>query len=68
MASRLSRSCTLVDNRVVPTLSYGFIEAITRNIGFARMRPTRGTAIDRSAIAVSIVLRVSSGARLNSSM
>ena len=58
----------LVDSRVVPTLSYGFMEAITRNVGFAAMDPTRGTATCRSAIAANSVLRVSSGARLNSSM
>ena len=65
---RLSRSLTEVDRRVVPTLSYGFMEATTRNVGCASMVPTRGTSMRRSAIAVSSVLRVSSGARLSSSM
>ena len=53
---------------MVPTLSYGFMEAMTRNVGAAVTVPARGTAIWRSAIAVSSVFRVSSGARLNSSM
>ena len=48
--------------------SSGFIEAITRNDGWAAIVPTRGTVIFRSAMAVSSVLSVSSGARLNSSM
>ena len=68
MASRHIRSCTEVDSRVVPTLSNGFIEAMTRNVGRATTVSARGTAIWRSAIAVSSVFRVSSGARLNSSM
>jgi hypothetical protein len=68
MASRHSRSCTEVDSRVVPTLSYGFIDAITRNVPAAVTVPALGTATCRSAIAVSRVLIVSSGARLNSSM
>ena len=58
----------LVDSRTVPTLSYGFIEAITRNVGFAVVVPTLGTVTCRSAIAVSSVLSVSSGVRLNSSI
>ena len=53
---------------MVPTLSNGFIDAITRNVGAALMMPTRGIEISRSAIAVSSALTVSSGARLNSSM
>ena len=44
------------------------VEAMTRNVGRAVTVPTRGTAMVRSAIAVSSVLRVSSGARLNSSV
>lgn len=62
------RSCTDVDNRVVPMLSYGFIDATTRKVGIAVTAPTRGTVTTRSAIAVSRVSMVSSGARLNSSM
>ena len=53
---------------MVPTLSYGFIDAMTRKVGLAVTVPARGTATCRSAIAVSSVFRVSSGARLNSSM
>ncbi len=58
----------LDDSRVVPIVSNGFIEATTRNVGAASTVPIRGTASARSAIAVSSVLSVSSGARLNSSM
>ena len=58
----------LVDSRVVPIVSNGFIDATTRNVGAASIVPTRGTASERSAIAVSSVLSVSSGVRLNSSM
>jgi hypothetical protein len=54
--------------RVVPTLSNGFIDATSRKVGLACTRPTRGITTSRSAIAVSSALRVSSGARLNSSM
>ncbi len=68
MASRQILSCTEVDSRVVPTLSYGFIDATTRKVGAAATVPAVGTAICRSAIAVSSVFSVSSGARLNSSM
>jgi hypothetical protein len=49
-------------------LSYGFIDATTRNVGAAVTVPAVGTATWRSAIAVSRVFSVSSGARLNSSM
>jgi hypothetical protein len=52
---------------VVPILSNGFIEATSRKLSAAAIRPTRGTFTSRSAIAVNRVLRVSSGARLNSS-
>ena len=52
----------------MPMLSYGFMEAMTRNVGGAWTWPTLGTAIRRSAMAVSRVFSVSSGARLNSSM
>jgi hypothetical protein len=62
------RSWMLEESRVVPTLSYGFIEAISRNVDFAATLPTRGTTISRSAIAVRRVLSVSSGAPFNSSM
>jgi hypothetical protein len=48
-------------------VSYGFIVAATRNEGAASTVPTRGTVMRRSAIAVSSVFTVSSGARLNSS-
>jgi hypothetical protein len=41
---------------------------MTRKVGRATTVPTRGMAMERSAIAVSSVLSVSSGARLNSSM
>jgi len=54
--------------RAVPTLSNGFIEATTRKVGAAVMVPTRGTVTARSAMAPSRTLRVSSGARLSSSM
>ena len=53
---------------MVPTLSYGFIDAMTRNVAAAVTVPAVGTVTWRSAIAVSSVLMVSSGARLNSSM
>ena len=57
----------LTDSRVVPTVSYGFIEPIKRNVGAARIVPTRGIVTSRSAIAVSSTLSVSSGARFSSS-
>jgi len=57
-----------VDSRAVPTLSYGFIDAMTRNVPSALITPARGIVTSRSAMAVSSVLSVSSGARLNSSM
>ena len=52
----------------MPTLSNGFIDASTRNVGAAVIVPTRGTVTARSAIAPSSTLSVSSGARLSSSM
>lgn len=52
----------------VPMLSKGFIAATIRKLDSASILPTLGMVISRSAIAVSRVLSVSSGTRLNSSM
>ena len=61
--ARVLREDYTADNFVPGPL----VEAMTRKLGSASTVPTRGTAMRRSAIAVSRVLRVSSGARLNSS-
>ena len=53
--------------RAVPIASNGFIAATSTKPSAAAIRPSRGTTISRSAIAVISTLRVSSGIRLSSS-
>ena len=58
----------LMEMRIVPTLSNGFIDAISLNVGFAVIVPIRGMVSRRSPMAESSVLSVSCGLRLSSSM
>ncbi len=58
----------LMEMRIVPTLSNGFIEAISLNVGSAVIVPIRGIVSRRSPMAESSVFRVSWGLRLSSSM